>query len=172
MQHRVNAGLFFPGIRIKIMDQGMKERIVNIFLYGDGTQVHALGWRVYEKSGTYDELITFLQSRVQHDHRIAARNNLEKPIPWRDFEVRETVKHSVGEYVKGQAHTNGIESFWALLKRGYHGTYHQMSRKHLGRYVTEFAGRHNDRRAGTLAQMAIMVQGSDCKQLRYQDLVK
>ena len=84
---------------------------------------------------------------------------------------RETVKHSVGEYVKGQAHTNGIESFWALLKRGYHGTYHQMSRKHLGRYVTEFAGRHNDRRAGTLAQMAIMVQGSDCKQLRYRDLV-
>ena len=96
MQHRVNAGLFFPGIRIKIMDQGMKERIVNIFLYGDGTQVHALGWRVYEKSGTYDELITFLQSRVQHDHRIAARNNLEKPIPWRDFEVMDRLNPIAG----------------------------------------------------------------------------
>ena len=43
----------------------------------------------------------------------------------------ETVKHSVGEYVNGQAHTNGIESFWSLLKRGYHGTYHHMSAKHL-----------------------------------------
>ena len=39
----------------------------------------------------------------------------------------ETVKHSISEYVIGMAHTNGIESFWALLKRGYHGTYHHMS---------------------------------------------
>ena len=43
----------------------------------------------------------------------------------------QTVKHSVSEYVNGMAHTNGIESFWALLKRGYHGTYHHMSEKHL-----------------------------------------
>ena len=42
-----------------------------------------------------------------------------------------SVKHSVGEYVNGMAHTNGIESFWAMLKRGYHGTYHHMSPKHL-----------------------------------------
>ncbi len=39
----------------------------------------------------------------------------------------QTVKHSVGEYVDGMAHTNGIESFWAMLKRGYHGVYHKMS---------------------------------------------
>ena len=51
----------------------------------------------------------------------------------------ESVKHSVGEYVKEQAHTNGVESFWSLLKRGYHGTYHKMSPKHLDRYVSEFA---------------------------------
>ena len=62
----------------------------------------------------------------------------------------ETVRHSVGEYVDGMAHTNGIESFWALLKRGYHGTYHHMSEKHLNRYVTEFAGRHNERSRDTL----------------------
>ena len=49
----------------------------------------------------------------------------------------ETVKHSVGEYVDGMAHTNGIESFWSMLKRGYKGTYHRMSAKHLQRYVNE-----------------------------------
>ena len=43
----------------------------------------------------------------------------------------EWVNHSAGEYVRGQAHTNGIESFWALLKRGYMGTFHYMSWKHL-----------------------------------------
>ena len=55
------------------------------------------------------------------------------------------VRHSVGEYVNGQAHTNGIESFWSMLKRGHKGVYHKMSPKHLHRYVDEFAGRHNIR---------------------------
>ena len=53
------------------------------------------------------------------------------------------VIHSVGEYVRGQAHTNGIESFWALLKRGYMGVFHYMSPKHLHRYVNEFAYRQS-----------------------------
>ena len=83
----------------------------------------------------------------------------------------ETVRHSVKEYVNGQAHTNGIESFWAMLKRGYHGTYHKMSPKHLGRYVNEFAGRHNVRTADTIDQMTAMVQGMDGKRLRYRDLI-
>ena len=50
----------------------------------------------------------------------------------------ESVRHSVSEYVRGQAHTNGIESFWALLKRGYIGVFHNFSRKHLHRYLSEF----------------------------------
>ena len=83
----------------------------------------------------------------------------------------ETVKHSVSEYVNGMAHTNGIESFWALLKRGYHGTYHHMSEKHLGRYVGEFSGRHNDRKSDTLDQMAAIVRGMNGKRLQYCDLV-
>lgn len=55
----------------------------------------------------------------------------------------ESVNHSVGEYVRGQAHTNGIESFWALLKRGYFGIFHQFSWKHLHRYLAEFEARWN-----------------------------
>ena len=82
----------------------------------------------------------------------------------------QTVKHSVSEYVNGQAHTNGVESFWAALKRGYHGVYHQMSVKHLGRYVTEFSGRYNDRPKDTEDQMAAMARGMDGKRLRYKDL--
>ena len=82
----------------------------------------------------------------------------------------ESVKHSVGEYVKGKAHTNGIESFWSLLKRGYYGTFHKMSPDHLNRYVSEFAGRHNVRPMNTVDQMAWMVRRMDGKILRYKDL--
>lgn len=70
----------------------------------------------------------------------------------------------------GQAHTNGIESFWAMLKRGYHGTFHHFSAKHVQRYVNEFAGRHNIRDRDTLDQMAIVSRGMVGKRLRYADL--
>ncbi len=84
----------------------------------------------------------------------------------------EAVKHSVGEYVRDQAHTNGMESFWALLKRGYYGTYHQMSPKHLDRYVREFAGRHNRRKTDTIDQMNLMAAGMVGRRLPYQALVE
>ena len=87
------------------------------------------------------------------------------------LENHEVVKHSVGEYVKERAHTNGIESFWSMLKRGYVGTYHQMSVKHLDRYVNEFAGRHNARPLDTIDQMTAIAQGLVGKHLRYKDLV-
>ena len=88
-------------------------------------------------------------------------------IPYR----HGTVKHSAKEYVHGMAHTNGIESFWAMLKRGYEGTYHHMSDKHLGRYVTEFEGRHNGRPADTIDQMRTIAHNMDGKRLRYVDLI-
>ena len=88
-----------------------------------------------------------------------------------DFE-HGSVKHSVGEYVRGQAHTNGVESFWAMLKRGYYGTYHKMSVKHLQRYVTEFAGRNNIRNLDTIDQMGDLVAGMLGRRLMYRQLIK
>ena len=56
----------------------------------------------------------------------------------------EAVNHSANEYVKGMAHTNGIESVWAVLKRSLVGTHHHVSVKHLRRYVNEATFRLND----------------------------
>lgn len=69
-------------------------------------------------------------------------------------EYRQTaVLHSSGEYVWGMAHTNGIESFWALRTRGYYGTCHHFSDKHMQRYVDEFSTRHNRRDRSTPEQI-------------------
>ena len=84
----------------------------------------------------------------------------------------ESVKHSVGEFVRDMAHTNGIESFWSMLKRGYQGTYHKMSPKHLQRYVNEFAGRHNIRNRDTVDQMGYVVAAMAGKRLRYRELTR
>ncbi len=93
-----------------------------------------------------------------------------KAYPGMSGLIHEAVCHSVGEYLRGQARTNGMESFWATLKRGYHGVYHYMSEKHLDRYVNEFAGRHNNRKADTPDQMAAIAQSMTGKRLRYRDL--
>ena len=82
----------------------------------------------------------------------------------------EAVKHSVSEYVRGMAHTNGIESFWATLKRAHMGTFHKISPKHLNRYVQEFAGKHNEREKNTLEIMRHVVAGLIGKRLMYKQL--
>ena len=91
--------------------------------------------------------------------------------PLRKKYNHQVVKHSVSEFVRDQAHTNGIESFWSLLKRGYHGTHHHFSEKHLNRYVQEFAGRFNIRELDTSAQMTYIVKRMDGKRLKYKDLI-
>ena len=83
----------------------------------------------------------------------------------------ESVRHSLSEYVKGDVHTNGIESFWSMLKRAHKGTFHKLSPKHLDRYVQEFAGRHNLRELDTIVQMTAVRGGMEGKRLRYRTLI-
>ena len=64
-----------------------------------------------------------------------------------------------------------MEGFWSLFKRSYHGTFHKMSRKHLGRYVAEFSERQNLRDLDTIDMMVVLVRGLVGKRLRYRDLI-
>ena len=100
-------------------------------------------------------LQSFVEDRVIADAKVYT----DEHASWLGliFHDHESVNHSKGEYVRGDAGTQGIESFWAMLKRAHTGTFHKISPKHMDRYVTEFAGRHNDRRADTLDQMGNIV---------------
>jgi len=114
-----------------------------------------------------DTLQSFVMENIEPDAQVYTDDHRS----YLGLRHHETVKHSVHEYVRDQVHTNGIESFWATLKRGYMGTYHQMSKKHLHRYVAEFAGRHNVRSFDTIDQMVALALGMVGKRLRYKDLI-
>ena len=82
-----------------------------------------------------------------------------------------SILHSRYQYVNGEVHTNGIESFWSGIKRAYKGTYHYMSQKHLDRYVKEFTGRFNLKGWDVLDQMKWLFQNMVGKQLMYRELI-
>ena len=116
-----------------------------------------------------------LQGFVARQVRTGATVYTDEAAAYRDLPAlccrHGSVQHSAHEYVRAMAHTNGMELFWAMLKRGYIGVYHKMSPKHLGRYVAEFSGRHNIRPADTRHQMARVVEGMVGKRLRYHTLI-
>ena len=85
--------------------------------------------------------------------------------------VHESVRHSVGEYVRGKAHTNGIESFWALLKRGYIGVFHHFTWKHTHRYLAEFAARWGLGKMQGGARLKALLGSASGLRLTYEELI-
>jgi transposase-like protein len=83
----------------------------------------------------------------------------------------ETVRHSTYEYARGDVHTNTIEGFFGILRRGLNGIYHSVSRKHLHRYLSEFEFRYNHRELtdGERAQQAI--RAANGKRLQYREVI-
>jgi hypothetical protein len=87
---------------------------------------------------------------------------------------RRTVNHSAKQYVDGMAHTNGIESVWAVLKRGYYGIYHHFTVKHMQRYVDEFTFRLSSEgncKVHTLDRIASLSDKTVGKRLTYKALI-
>ena len=88
----------------------------------------------------------FVEENVEHGATVYTDDaRAYEPLPnMLSGFTHETVKHGSGEYVRGAVHTNGIESVWAVLKRGYNGIYHGWSKKHMRAYVDEFTFRLNE----------------------------
>ncbi len=96
----------------------------------------------------------------------AAYNQLHKT------HAHQIVKHSSGQYVDGIAHTNSIEGFWSLLKRGVIGTFHYVSPQHLQRYCDEFAYRYNAKDLATKDRFDDTIRRFDSAQITYAELTK
>lgn len=91
-----------------------------------------------------------------------------------DFYEHKAVKHSVKEFVNEMAHTKGIESVWAVLKRGYNGVYHHWSKKHMCRHVNEFVFRLNEGnvRNHTMVRLDHIIRNAVGKMLTYVELTR
>lgn len=89
----------------------------------------------------------------------------------KSFTNHATVNHSIGEYVRGDAHTNTIEGYFSILKRGINGVYHHVSPQHLKRYLAEFDFRYNEREklgVSDTERTAKAIKGMAGKRLTYR----
>jgi hypothetical protein len=88
--------------------------------------------------------------------------------------THRTVNHSAKQFVDGMAHTNGMESVWAVLKRGFYGIYHSFSEKHLTKYVDEFVFRLNEGNCAidTVDRLESLIKGTINIRLTYKMLTK
>lgn len=89
-----------------------------------------------------------------------------------EFAGHEIVDHSMGEYVRGDAHTNTVEGWFALLKRGVVGTFHHVSEEHLDRYVDEFAFRYNNRKIKDGERTIEAIRNTKGKRLTYRETIE
>jgi transposase-like protein len=89
-----------------------------------------------------------------------------------EFAGHEVVDHGAGEYVNGNAHTNTLEGWFALLKRGVTGTFHHVSEQHLDRYIDEFASRYNRREITDAERTVSALKKVGGKRLKYKDTKK
>ncbi len=144
------------GTEGKIPIVGLKDRKANKVRARVAPDTKQLTLKAFVEENTTNDIILYTDESSSYD---------------KVNRHRESVKHGVGEYVRGMAHTNGLESFWAMLDRAYMGTFHKISRKHLHRYVGEFEGRHNRRPLDTADQIATMARKAVGRRLRYRDLI-
>lgn len=129
--------------------------------------------RISDKSVSAKTLRPILREHIARDAHLmtdeAAQYVLSKPPISEDFASHSFVRHSRGEYVKGNTHTNTLESYFSVLKRGLVGTFHHVSAQHLSRYCGEFDFRYNHRKLTDRERADMALTGITGKRLMYRD---
>jgi hypothetical protein len=115
-----------------MMERGTEEK---------PSQVRAMHLPGLTRANVYDRMF----QNISGDVEVVLTDDSQIYRTLKQHFPHESVNHGGKEYVRGNVHTNGIENFWSLLKRGVIGTFHQVSIKHLNRYISEFAYRFNNR---------------------------
>jgi len=124
----------------------------------------------YVSGETTQNMLEFVKTHVPKDATIYSDEAPAYKQLKRTYQ-HDNVKHALNIYVEGQVHTNTIESFWSVLKRGLYGVYHQVSDKHISRYLDEYAARYNNRGLTSNERFNLFLEGSESV-LSYKGLIK
>lgn len=117
---------------------------------------------------TAKTLRTVLRTQVSRKSHLMTDDSLVYYWVGKEFDKHESVNHSKDEYVRGKAHVNTAEAFFALLKRGIMGSFHSISEQHLQRYADEFAFRWNHRLVDDATRANEIIKASAGKRLTYR----
>jgi len=117
---------------------GGKEAVVAFVERGGRVRSHHVPGVTAKTLGSIPQAQLHGASYVYTDDGGAMRNAVGT------FKLHDSVNHSIGEYVRGDVHTNAIEGYFSIMKRGIYGTFHHVSQQHLKRYLAEFDFRYNE----------------------------
>jgi transposase-like protein len=121
---------------------------------------------------TAKTLLSVLRAHIDGKTLVISDEGTPMKCAGRQFGEHASVNHGIGEYVRGDIHTNTIEGYFSIMKRGIHGTYHHVSQQHLKRYLAEFDFRYNERSALGVEdgeRMTKSIKGIVGKRLMYRD---
>lgn len=114
-------------------------------------------------------LKAIIRQNVEKSATVMTDNFLSYRGLGKDFSSHQVVNHGKREYVKGNAHTNTIEGYFSILKRGITGVYHHVGEQHLHRYLSEFNFRYNGRKINDDERSMLVLRGIEGKRLMYRD---
>lgn len=121
------------------------------------------------KAVNVDTLKPILMKQIAAETRLMT-DEARQYIPiGKEFASHDVVCHSIGEYVRGDAHTNTIEGYFSIFKRGMKGIYQHCGEQHLKRYLCEFDFRYNERHIDDFSRTNIMLCGIKGKRITYRD---
>jgi transposase-like protein len=118
-----------------------------------------------------DTVTAIVLDNIKRESRLHTDESRLYDFPGAEFKAHETVTHSHGEYVRGDVHTNSVEGFFSIFKRGMKGVYQHCKEKHLHRYLAEFDFRYNHRTAlgcSDIDRTIAAIKGVDGKRLMYR----
>jgi transposase-like protein len=125
----------------KVLESGEQQKMAIAGAIERGGEVRAQ----YIDKTNYENIVPFLIKNVYQGSKLMTDEHVVYTNAKRLYK-HKTIKHMLKEYVRGDVHTNTIENFWSVLKRGVYGTYHFITVKHVQNYLEEFAFRFNNRK--------------------------